>query len=425
MNVKERTGLQVDQSGRGDENQVVTFSSKLEPFFSMVRQNGLPNIVGQISNDDLIRYFKVSSEYLFIAEDYWDEFLKKYAAWLAKESGKSFEVISGRIKSIVYGNAPVVVKYIFEGSTPQPVVAVRHNLINPRLLQLQLYNGDPLLADNYIHKKDPLLTRLSCLKNYDGNNFELQWRKDQSLTVSGAVLAKLRDFLVDCLVLASDYPQILISNRELLKRIVDILPLIRPAKSNLPLFVRLEDLKHKNRHYLMLGKAIMAVDDNIVVDVFSSRGRFWKSFCHLEHKSLLEKPPAKPRMKEEGRVLRIVKESVGSLSILAKVDTFFKPVLISDRIINEYVGVVLSTTTDHTLPSRFTLLHLLVDLRDRITKGVGVREIDIPDKKLIEQSKKGDWFIKSGKWYFGFDSRGVLVKLFTQERKNITHRKRK
>jgi hypothetical protein len=101
---------------------------------------------------------------------------------------------------------------------------------------------------------------------------------------------------------------------------------------------------------------------------------------------------------------------------LGRIDTFHKQAIVLPRVINESVGFLLSTVTKHDLPLRFTLLDVLVDLKDRLGKAVPVRDADVP-RELIEKAQKGSWVARSGKWYFILDGKGVIRHLHCQERR--------
>jgi len=395
-----------------EEALLLERGNKLRSFFAGADKGSAGAVY---TSEDRVRYFRISAHSLLVHEDAWGGFLDKYAEWLAHDSGKGIDVIRSRIKNIVYGPAPVVTEYIFEGKTPVPVISVKARFDNPRALNILLYNGTPVPASTHIHPKDPLLAALPFLSAYDGTTFTFRWKGSQELTIASGVFSRLRGYLDLVPGVAEEFPAALLSNRELLRRFDIVLKMLRPAKSHLPLFIPARYGRQGAYVFLMLGKVMLVEEKAAIIDVYSTRGRFSEQFFRDEYMELVARPPRKP-LKEGGKGLHLVKGMEGGKTVLGRIDTFHKQALVMPRVINDCVGFLLSTATKHSLPKRFTLLDVLLDLKDRLGKAAPVRDADVP-RELREKVQKGSWVARNGKWYFVLDSKGVIRNVLCQERR--------
>jgi len=386
--------------------------AKLRSFFAGSDKGSAGTVY---SADDRVRYFRISGNSLLVHEDAWSRFLEKYAEWLALDSGKAIDVIRAKIKNIVYGQGPVVTEYIFDGKTPVPVISVKARFQNPRALNLLLYNGTPVPASTHIHPRDPLLAALPFLAAYDGTTFTFRRKAQEEVQIASGVISRLREYLDLVPGIAQEMPAALLSNRELLRRFDLVLKMLRPVKSHLPLFIPARYARQGGYVFLMLGKVVLVQEKAAIIDVYSTRGRFSEQFFRDEYLELLARPPRQP-LKEGGKGLHLVKATEGGKTVLGRIDTFHKQAVVLPRVINDCVGFLLSTATKHALPKRFTLLDVLLDLKDRLGKAAPVREADVP-RDLKEKVQQGSWVARNGKWYFVLDSKGVIRHVHCQERR--------
>jgi hypothetical protein len=292
---------------------------------------------------------------------------------------------------------------------------VKAHFEHPRALNLPLYSGTPVPASTHIHPKDTLPAALPFVAAYDGATFTFRWKGKEDLTLAPGMLSKLRGYLELVPGIAEEYPAALLSNRELLRRFDVLLKMLRPAKSELPLFVPARYARQGAYGFLMLGKVVLVQEKGVIIDVYSTRGRFSEQFFRDEYMELVARPPRRP-LKEGGKGLHLVKGMDSGKTVLGRIDTFHKQALVTPRVLNDCVGLLLSTTTKHSLAKRFTLIDVLLDLKDRLGKAAPVRDADVP-RDLKEKVQKGSWVARNGKWYFVLDSNGVIRHVLCQEKR--------